>query len=71
MQLSKYVRTIKYNDEVILYNHGCHAIGSITKRSDKRKELEDILDDDSLSALREMGYLVETDTLVENRWNRT
>ena len=67
MQLSKYVRTIKYNDEVILYNTVDHAMVQLPKEAVKGNELEDILDDDSLSALREMGYLVETDTLVENQ----
>ena len=67
MKLSKYVRTIKYNDEVILYNTVDHAMVQLPKEAVKGNELEDILDDDSLSALREMGYLVETDTLVENQ----
>lgn len=67
MKLSKYVRTINYNDEVILYNTVDHAMVQLPKVAVKGNELEDILDDDSVSALRKMGYLVETDTLIESQ----
>lgn len=67
MKLSKYVRTINYDDEVILYNTVDHAMVQLPKEAVNGNELEDILDDDSVSALKEMGYLVETDTLIESQ----
>ena len=61
MKLSRYVRCIEDSNEYIIYNTVNHSIVQMPKEAMCKGEIRDILDDDSISALREMGFLENTD----------
>ena len=67
MELSKYVKIISYNDKVILYNTVTHSMVQLPQEAVNGSALKDIIDDESIATLREMGYLAETDTIIEKR----
>lgn len=67
MKVSKYVRIINYKDEIILYNTVDHAIVQLPKEAVSGRELNDMLNEESILALREMGYLAETDEAIASQ----
>ena len=66
MKLSRYVRCIEESNEFIIYNTVNHSIIQMPKEAICKGELLDVLDDDSISALREMGFLEDTDDSIAN-----
>lgn len=67
MKLSRYVRCVEESNESLLYNTVNHSIVQLPKEAVYKGELLDVLDEESISALREMGFLEDTDdSIVQN-----
>lgn len=61
MLLSKYVRTINYKEDVLLYHTKDHSILQLPQELLVEKNLSNQIDDESIISLRKMGFLQNTD----------
>lgn len=66
MTLSKYVKTIEHNENVILYNTINQAIIELPHQAIESGELIADIDEESLDSLRESFFLSETDAEIFN-----
>lgn len=62
MKLSKYIRKIDYNENVVLYNSINHAIVQLPSEAFSGDTLNDDLDNEAMNALTEMGYFSISDS---------
>lgn len=65
MKISKYTRVFEYENDCVLYNTVDHAIIRLPGEIVQKNEIVDNLDADSITALRNMGYLAETDNIIK------
>lgn len=65
MKISKYIRRIDYKNDIALYNTIDHAIIQLPKEAVNGDEIIDVLDDESISALKAMRFTSETDEVVK------
>lgn len=64
MKLSKYVKTIEHDEEVVLYNTINHAVIELPKQVVENKKIIADIDDESVEMLRESLFFCETDSKV-------
>lgn len=64
MKLSKYIRKIDYNENVVLYNSINHAIVQLPSEAFSGDELNNDLDNEAINALTEMGYFSISDSNI-------
>lgn len=66
MQISKYVKTIEYKDSVVLYHTKEHSIIQLPREVvDNRIIIEDYIDEESLEAISEMRFSVDSDSEID------
>lgn len=65
MKISRYVRRMDDENDIVLYNTIDHAIIQLPKEAMNGDEILDVLDDESKSALKEMRFTSETDEAVK------
>ena len=66
MRLSKFVKVVEYNENVVLYNTINQAIVELPLQAVKDGEIVADIDEESLGALRESFFLCETDSEITN-----
>lgn len=65
MLLSKYVRTINYKEDVLLYHTKDHSILQLPKELVVENNISNQIDEESIVSLREMGFFQDTDEELE------
>lgn len=67
MKLSRYVRCFTYGEDVLLYNTVDHGIIQLPASVMTSNEIRNDLDSESITALRDMGYLSDTDLAIQEK----
>lgn len=66
MQISKYVKTIEFKDNIVLYHTKEHSIIQLPKEVvEDGIILEDYIDEDSLEAISDMKYSIDSDSEID------
>ncbi len=64
MKLSKFVKTVKHNDDIVLYNTINQAVIELPRQAVQDRKIVANIDDESIEALREAFFLSETDSEI-------
>lgn len=66
MRLSKFVKIVEHNDDVVLYNTINQAVIALPRQAVEKEEIVVDLDEESIEALKESFFLCETDSEITN-----